>query len=764
MSADFQLAYDPCVCFFNSSFFLTFDFVKSDQMKLYERTTETAERLTQNHSGGSTIIDNGFIAQMDMSSGSIKNGLITYHQTQFLIDDYIDKLELEYQSILDAGLSSTKIYRELILAKAVRQIVSKGIEAVIGKDVITDLKGVMEEYYFTDTSELTKKKVNQMFDLLEKNMSQKLNIYINKNFDVEALPFKSVAPTIAYENMEIKGGMYIQPALTGGFIFTPGSFNSSPNNPTATLANTTNYPIYNNPTGIFALLKEPKLKMSQSIIQSLEKTGIAKIDSVIKLNPLNWNQKHVKNYVNNYLYQEWTKEYQFQLVEDLQFKINQTLDIESYDVAASIILEPTYSSNIENFKNKAKFSYDRRMFTSYTDVENTVNMHSDIDEVENDYKNLTIGPNFVNDQGETYIREYEDTDLMKLGFSSHKPGTFRTPYIPVDALKPFVSSVAIKNALYLGTDMLESEKVFMNNQIQSETKHAVAPLEFLSYDRIEDELGIKYIFNDMVLLKLKVDVVFKSYNDKGVKNRGSYLFTYRIDPTSIQLVDEELIPHLAQSNSNITQYPENMFLKDKTFGGDEVAGCQLIGNEYICRAWNDITLSGNLTALPGYSVRFLAGNEINQIENLQLTGNITSGIESILNYSSPMHEFTNSELFDYCKGNNPDKARYLANWFDPSLPYQPTPVAPDQSDSPADRKFDFYFYPNPSTDQVLVQFNQSLEIQDIKMTNVLGQKIEFIYQVSPEGIEIQLKNFSPGMYLVNINTAKGSVTKSFIKL
>lgn len=67
-------------------------------------------------------------------------------------------------------------------------------------------------------------------------------------------------------------------------------------------------------------------------------------------------------------------------------------------------------------------------------------------------------------------------------------------------------------------------------------------------------------------------------------------------------------------------------------------------------------------------------------------------------------------------------------------------------------------FPNPATDAVFV--STTLEIEQIRLTNVLGQVIMESFQNEQR---IDLANLAPGLYFIQIQTNEGLVTKELIK-
>ena len=64
-------------------------------------------------------------------------------------------------------------------------------------------------------------------------------------------------------------------------------------------------------------------------------------------------------------------------------------------------------------------------------------------------------------------------------------------------------------------------------------------------------------------------------------------------------------------------------------------------------------------------------------------------------------------------------------------------------------------YPNPTSDKVLIISSETISENEIEFFDVTGKKysIESISSVSPEGLAIDLSEFSSGLYFVRVHTS-----------
>ena len=69
----------------------------------------------------------------------------------------------------------------------------------------------------------------------------------------------------------------------------------------------------------------------------------------------------------------------------------------------------------------------------------------------------------------------------------------------------------------------------------------------------------------------------------------------------------------------------------------------------------------------------------------------------------------------------------------------------------------FSVFPNPASSSVTVGYVRNIE--SIKLINILGEVVFSVEQVNQKALQLDLNNFKPGIYLLQIHTEAGSVTK-----
>ena len=83
--------------------------------------------------------------------------------------------------------------------------------------------------------------------------------------------------------------------------------------------------------------------------------------------------------------------------------------------------------------------------------------------------------------------------------------------------------------------------------------------------------------------------------------------------------------------------------------------------------------------------------------------------------------------------------------------------------SPAIEQTDFQIYPNPATSQINIDWqNSSLQIKNIEVLNVVGEKIWEKKIFSSKLISIDVSQWAKGVYFIKSNTSSGIISKRII--
>jgi hypothetical protein len=749
MSADFQLAFDPCVCDFASHFFLSFTFFTEQDFKLYGRAISVEEDLPIE---GTEIQDKGFLSNVDYSSGTGDNGLIIYNKMEDLIEDYIRRMEDYNDELIALSEHNEEVQKNIKIARAVITVIKFTVAGAVGTPAVLALQGDLAIYFFDDQSEKGKKAVENLFKKMEELLGKEMDTWVSKNFKPKTAPAAPEAPTAVFTEMRFDGDLISQTPVLGPVFHTPGSFVNRKNPNTGVndvldlpIQAVYGYPVYNNPTGIFALLEKPKIQASRTLKNSSTYKNL-------QLDELDDNMIGAI-YGRNYSFQNWTNEYQFQLENELKYKLNSSLDIKSYDIKVALVVKG---------KKRLKTSLPNLLQNVFYDYKKIVNLESnELGKILN-YKPIWTNSGQFQSGGNFNNLDYP----LILPFSCPTPGcyvtdddeVFQTPYVNVNAFKNVISSLGIINELYRAENVVAGVRegfppffyediLFPIPQIQS------YPIEHYGHE-LDFELELKVIIN----------VVFNTLNSNGENNSTSQIFTYSID--DVLWSDTDINPNLKNSANDFSQYPENLTFTNTNFNGSEVEGCILEGNTYTCQAWNDIIIDGVLTSENGYQVNIFAGNNIEELPESDVSPEIVLDIKQILDFSHPMPEATPAYVSNFCDVLNQNANSYQANVPNGKLSKQ---LAMQDSinalqNTITNEPFDFTLYPNPTSSQtrIALENTSSTEIE-VSVIDIMGKLIHVdISQINEKIVSLNVAGLEKGIYFVKVKSNFEEKTKQLV--
>ncbi len=742
MSADFQLTYDPCVCFFPSKLHLVFEYFSTTDFKLAGRGVEITEPLTS----GIHLLDNGFLSNIDYTSGNATNGSIIYKELEKMLIDYKNKLE-KYKDDLDlAQQHNAEVNQNLAVIKAIILIKDIGFAAAVGSPPVLALANLASEFFFDDTSEGSKKKVDKLFKKAEEIISKEFKLYINENFKKENTPAKPTMPTAAFSEMSFSGQLTNVQLINGPLFYTPGSFVNQVDQ--TTFENNIldqvsqngiyahEYPVYNQPVGVFALLKSPKLKIS-------------------RLNEISY-QNHIDGLYTNQgnLYRFFTNEkfkYQIQLKEPLVYTFNNGLDIIDSKIEASYLFELKKPETLSDALFNVPSSYFQNTFVHnisiVADNENSVNVTSmNVDNDSCNYNNYVNNPTILYG-GQNTPYSLDATLHNNFFYGQEKPWQpvsgdivkYSSLSVPIDALNQLVCQIEWNGQMGITTN----------------TSNMAYCYDYKKYFKMPSDYN--------VYLKLAIEVTYSGSHDDGREHSYNYIYTYKINPDDIDELSTDINPNIVGSNSDYTQYMNDLTFDGEVFDGSLVENCKLNGNNYTCKSYKNIYITDNITTLNGYSVDFIAGNEIIVTPNSVLNGEIVLQINPLeYDLSSPTFEAENQVVKEFC-GTPNSPSNYIANSLGKSLNIVDsitTTINDQLLDELTDRRF--IIYPNPAKNILYTRLDREYAKVIISIYDSYGREVFSESKDNVELIESNISGLSNGVYFVKIIANNEVQTKKLI--
>jgi hypothetical protein len=733
-SADFQLAYDPCTCYYPSQLQIYFNQIKEENITLHGRSLSIQDNLIDPQLQVSPL---NFLSGFD-SDGNTSNagGMLIYKGMQHLTDDYVARYEKYKLELAAANEHNEVVESNLAVLKALKY--SLFAVYTMGMDpTLIDIGPIESEEWFQKIKVIynnliktadDKLKVDKIFELAKSIFGEDAKTYIEQDFKKLPLPNepdKSKVPAVTFTEMHFEGKVTDQAQKGGPSFFTPGTYGT-----TATKVNVGGiftdpvlekayeYPVYNEVLGTFALLNTPKLKIASRIVPS---TIIQSTNNPSFLH-----------------YTSWTREYQMKINDDIKYAINSVLDVEKVNVKAAF-----------RFKAKNKvFNDGGMMYNTFIDPNYTTNVNSKNENINTFdplyvYSNTPYSGNVPTVFQPVLTANCENpsvqVNLVDATCFRDEVANFQTPYFPIDGFYNLVLNVGQK------------QEFFGGSYLTSGTSNGV---------------GLDLYDIELVLM---VETKFQTINTKGINNDVIQILSYKIPETNIlreTIVGSNSMYADLFNTNDMLALNENITLAATNFSGQQVTNCSLIGNTYTCFAWNDITIEGIQTTSNGYKVEVKAGHEIIMTPESSISPEINLSIESVFNYSHPMPQATQPQVTAFCNNNNTPTG-YNANRPVKSFSNQiasEEEIREKAKNNLTENPFTFTLYPNPTRSETTIQLkNANFGDAVVRMYDVTGKEV-FISISSPKE-DIRVLNVSTlerGVYFVKVDTYGETLTKQLI--
>ena len=831
-SSDFQIAYDPCTCYYPSQLRVILKQIMTQDLVLHGRSiTLSGESLVDNNNVVNAL---DYLTGFDYTGNDASGGMVMYKSLQGMIDDYKTKLEKYNKELVDINVHNKKVKRNLAvlnMAKAVVSIIGAGgistndlLGEQLSGEMAMELAGAQamgmteEEIIFAyqgladvNWFDVVKNEYDDVIDIYNKIDTKKLFAYVKQifgeqgttfianNFEAKALPTAPSKPTASFSEMHYVGQISQSLKKDGPVFYNPGTYGSVGTG-SPVVDNPSQYPVYNDVLGTFALLKSPKIKISKGVNPNSVTNDIIQ---QVQTDP-------EKNIVDLMRYQTWTKEYQFQLAEDLKYAFNSNLDIKDYTISAAFRIKATKKllpqTNVSNKPRGVIYScyIDSTLHSNFR----MNNFNFDISDPIEATKSLSHyyqNPVYSNGTNYGYYESNSSGPKLYWGWQpwDDVPATYTwvappahsvtreeidliTEFVPIDAFYPLVSSVGIKSTarsatqqwFYESGDLSEYEFETVCHPCVTTINNLDHPNVIVPYLASTENDG--YEFDLDVELILVVDMEFNTNmkflnpadNNKNISNKNTQIFKYKIRPQDILHMNNDFI-QLGVENSlgNLTQFPKKMVLNTQSLNENTtIEGCKFVHqstgpNILTCRALETIVINGNLTvnATDPMIVEILAGEEV-IVEGESVVGpGIALGVESLLDFSHPMPQVDQQYVTSFC-GNVNNPSVYKANAMSKSIEINQNYF--DNSTNSKDKInsfFEFSIFPNPSDGNFRLNVSDRSENIQISVFDTIGKEVMF--KKINTGLNeylIELPNPISGIYIVEVVGENGSGTKRIV--
>ena len=797
-SADFKIAYDPCVCYKPSKLRFDFNQIKTSFVELHGReiSLDGESLIESNLDTDLTKFLNGF----DFNGNDLEKGGVVMHKAiKGMIDDYYVKYKKHANDLVANNEHNKKVKRNLAILRMGKFVVgavhtaansSYALPTIAATTILANQTAISEGWddpawaqemfgdvvnpssnvdWFQAVKDLGNGIVKadeygndiiddkDLFKYIKQILGEKGETFIASNFEYK----KSKPPTTpvaTFSEMHYVGE-YTTNLVNQGFnFFTPGTYGSTGTPLGTTVPFAYDYPVYNEALGTFALLKKPKIKIlrkvtdvENEILQSSNTPASISSYGVIEMQR----------------YQSWTNEYQISLLHDLEYALNDVLDIKEYTIQAAFNIKGKIVNNSPSTIANAKVNL-------FHDHNKNIN-------IESNNTDMAIYDQLVGwDKSYNYFQNHFDANVFSGNYgpvldSNVSIVSMQTPYLPIENFKPFVAGFGLKNEII--THKTHSYQSFdIDDYPYSLPPSYPTPTGGISVDydltnpliikpTIQSVINSGYKYDFEIELKLIVDIEFNTLNSDGHNNKTSEVLTYKISPSDINWATTGYLSNLANSSKNITQYSENSFFSTTHFSGQEVNNCKKSGNIYTCKAYNDITISGDITVGNGYKVYFKAGNEINVTNESNISKESVLMIEKVLDDSHPMPKATQSEVTSFCNGQG--DSPYLANT--PSARVMAIIAAKEKElkakiERENNSEIQFDMFPNPTINTTTIVINNlRTDKINIQLKDIMGKIIPFDFeQTNSNSYNLDVSHLEGGIYFVTVSSYGVQKTKRLV--
>lgn len=758
-SSDFQLGYDPCVCSFSSEMLFTFNLINSWNVNLFGRSIENTIPLSK---FDNDFLTNNFIEPGPDNTPTGKWGSYIYKDVSAMYDKY--KIELEDHDLKLAEYNKTEnlIAREMInLSKNL--LINGTIGALLPSAGVTSaVKKFMTSYDSNfdanNAADMSKGIIKTATSLLGSGhdfLTQHLvgNEIMNK-------PVKPTMPTVTISEMRIMGEITQSNELRTKKFYTPGSFNATTN---ANELQAYNYPIYNKPTGIFALLRTPKLQIYDNIVpnslnDTFHTTNLGWGDWTDWSNTLNGRKKRNRTQQFKHFAEiKYQQDLYFKLKENLLYKFNNHLDIDfnNSDTRVQILveLEPEnlddsyYLSNevLENSNNNLIKTKNQVISVDSTNLV----VFSHIQKSSTQSENVILASSWIPIQNvgfELFGGTLENTAYFEITKGEIKETqteiqlTGTTAVISNTETETFITERLNRNKLYFEQNNSDQ---FINIGVKPE---------------IADALKFKI---KTVKLKIMPSLTFLTQNSNGDKNMTTQVFTYLLKNNEIDLIESKGEYLTPTTVSNIKKYnTSKIILSNEKIEPNDPFVSEVIGNQININA-NNFIINGEITSTPGYNVNLYYRENIEFGNEVIINPNIN--IEKKLDFfgCGLNEEATPTQLENFCKGNTKE---YQADQM-----LHPRPIT-KQTDTlinnSTKRKSQLVVIPNPSDLETTVYlFDMKDEQYDCAIFDLTGKCIYSI-KIEPHGgkitEQINTSELASGIYFIVVSNKDFRITKKLI--
>jgi hypothetical protein len=703
-SADFQMGFDPCVCDNTIPWSFDFEAINTFSVNLYGRSLATSLPLgAANTPDYSTFLTNSSINTFNGKDG----GSLLYKSLDGLYNAYkadVNRFETDMKEY-NAPLNVLK--RKLI--DQAKDGLSTALVAAFPEAQVIDfalmsagkIRNKTNPFNITSDKENAKKLSGLLKDgfkgLVGKGVDFMSSTLIgNQNEPV----LKTQMPTATFSEMRITGDIVNTSAINIAGLYCPGSVNGSTNQLTAF-----NYPAYNKPLGLFALLKSPAVNFyhketnSSQFLQDKMVSESYTITTAVPGQPM---------VVESQLWDVGTVlsrkiELMIKLKDPLLYKFNKNLDFNMNKTDVYVCFQVEY----ENTKLKNDYYQDR----GYSDMKNLKGNMS-----------LFQGLGASDQKGENKV--------------------FTSEWEEVKGLGEHLLTLEFTDEDFIKYKEKTKSRIYPQSQIPNPPSWQETLSEIMITEqevlRAADNHNLKI---KKITMKLMPDMYFNQIGSNNGEINTTQVFTYLLydDANSINTMTT-----IAENQkSSLIKYTTGTL----TINNEQITTTKpyvtSVSSNIIYVDAEKIEIGGTISVMSGYSVELRAYEDIISSSDLTLTGPISLILKKDFYNFGDILEGDDNAVTAFCQGAN---KKYQANIAAFALPDSNKVISESSS-----RVVYSTVYPNPTPDRAVINIYSDITANyKFKVLNVSGQEIieQGMENITNPRFEIDLSDQAKGIYVV----------------
>lgn len=738
-SSDFQLGFDPCVCDNPTLWELEYQLITQWDVKLYGR--EVNKELPVNK------FDGDYLSNTSIDATGSSGGTLLYKSFDGLYTNYLAEMDAYNQKMATYNRPANAILRSIVSKSA--DLSTKAANFVLPSAAVTsfvsDFMTPIYPHFSTQNAEWMARGIKKAGDA---QLARGLDFLVKETINPDALtePDKPTMPTATFAESRIGGDIARNNriALTG--LYNPGSFKPNVNQITPY-----NYPLWNKPVGLFAMLRTPHLKLyhNQNATGvwgnfSDDYSGYSKWFNFIpgdiehgldnEYGYMSQKQHRIQNIAKICEY-KYEQDINFKIGEKLFYKFNDNLDFDKDLTNTRYSIQITLESEAGDdlYWDETGFGFNK--FQTLDVSKSNLEVFRHLRKTADQNEQVTLVTEWLN---------MKDAQEQNFGGRIRSAAKFQVQEGTVTYVK-FHSST--KGGMVHLEPVFEFGTPWPNVVNTSGGQLVVKP-------EVVDFLKFKI---KKVVLKVMPDMYFKQVGSNGGKVNTTQVFSYLLfdNDKGVDLIASHG-QWLDEGNrkSQAQKYlPYTLVLDNETITTTSDYVNSVVAGTIVVNA-QEIEVKNGLTVQPGFALT------LNAVDNISVTNTSVSPVVSFnirKNYYGlgQISETTQAEVDAFCSGGNKEySADVAAN----------SPIGQKDTDPIDSEDFDqrIDVFPNPSSGKVTFKFLKGFAEGAFILTDLNGRKI-LNEKLSLELTQtFDLSNLSDGLYIVKISTDNEVHTQKLI--